>query len=79
MATRSDNGLAPLTGPQAFAWASTSNGDSDSIVCMAGALIGAAHAEPNYWSGNGLNPRFEPQYAQELDDAHYDGLAKLLG
>lgn len=78
MTTRSDDVLAPLTGPQALAWASTSNGDSDSIACMAGALIGAAHSEPDYWSRNGLNPTFEPRYAQELDNAHYDGLAKTL-
>lgn len=78
MATGSEDEPAHLTGPQALAWASTSNGDSDSIACMAGALIGAAHSEPDYWSRNGLNPTFEPRYAQELDNAHYDGLAKTL-
>jgi hypothetical protein len=45
---------------------------------MAGALIGAAHSEPDYWSRSGLNPTFEPRYAQELDNAHYDGLVKTL-
>ena len=57
---------APLTGPEALAWAATSNGDSDSIACIAGAVIGAAYPVPDYWSLSGLTPRFEPRYATEI-------------
>lgn len=57
---------APLTGPEALAWAATSNGDSDSIACIAGAVIGAAYPVPDYWSLTGLTPQFEPRYATEI-------------
>ncbi|EOM75504.1 glycohydrolase [Rhodococcus rhodnii] len=60
---------APLDGPAALAWASTSNGDSDSIACIAGALIGSAHTTPHYWESAGLTPRFEPRYAAALATA----------
>ncbi|MGW5301612.1 ADP-ribosylglycohydrolase family protein [Rhodococcus aetherivorans] len=56
-------------GPQALAWASTSNGDSDSIACIAGALIGAAQTTPDYWRRAGLTPRFEPRYAAAIESA----------
>ena len=75
MATATEGAPAPLTGPHALAWASTSNGDSDSIACMAGALIGAAHESAGYWSENGLTPTFEPRYARELGEARYGHLA----
>ncbi|MGO4203651.1 ADP-ribosylglycohydrolase family protein [Rhodococcus sp. TAF43] len=57
---------APLTGPEALAWAATSNGDSDSIACIAGAVIGAAHTAPDYWHFSGLTPQFEPRYTAEI-------------
>lgn len=55
-----------FTGAEALGWASTSNGDSDSIACIAGALIGAASDDPNYWASAGMTPRFEPRYSREL-------------
>lgn len=63
LATGSD---APFGGAGALGWASTSNGDSDSIACMAGAVIGAAHDSPDYWAGQGVEPVFEPRYAREI-------------
>ncbi|QEX10699.1 glycohydrolase [Rhodococcus erythropolis] len=60
---------APLTGPAALGWAATSNGDSDSIACIGGAVIGAAHIVPDYWKRAGLVPKFEPRYAAELEAA----------
>ncbi|WP_370185204.1 ADP-ribosylglycohydrolase family protein [Rhodococcus wratislaviensis] len=67
LATTSDDaGTAALTGPEALAWASTSNGDSDSIACIAGGLIGSAHPEKDYWAAAGLTPTFEPRYAEEI-------------
>ncbi|MFF2027311.1 ADP-ribosylglycohydrolase family protein [Streptomyces sp. NPDC058171] len=67
LATTSDNdAAAALTGPEALAWASTSNGDSDSIACIAGGLIGSAHPEKDYWAAAGLTPTFEPRYAEEI-------------
>ena len=70
LATTSDiAGTAALTGLEALAWASTSNGDSDSIACIAGGLIGSAHSEKNYWAAAGLTPTFEPRYAEELATA----------
>lgn len=56
----------PMSGYDALGWAATSNGDSDSIACMAGAVIGAAHAEADYWASAGVTPRFEPRYAAEI-------------
>lgn len=53
-------------GPQTLAWAATSNGDSDSIACIAGALIGAAQSAPDYWRSAGLAPRFEPRYTDAI-------------
>ncbi|WP_422631242.1 ADP-ribosylglycohydrolase family protein [Rhodococcus opacus] len=68
LATTSDNDgtAAALTGPDALSWASTSNGDSDSIACIAGGLIGSAHPEKDYWAAAGLTPTFEPRYAEEI-------------
>lgn len=67
-ATTDNDATAPaaLTGPDAVAWASTSNGDSDSIACIAGGLIGSAHPEKDYWAAAGLTPTFEPRYAEEI-------------
>ncbi|MDH6292022.1 ADP-ribosylglycohydrolase family protein [Rhodococcus opacus] len=67
--TTSDDDAAALTGPQALAWAATSNGDSDSIACIAGGLIGSAHPENDYWAAAGMTPEFEPRYAEELATA----------
>ncbi|MBW4818654.1 ADP-ribosylglycohydrolase family protein [Rhodococcus qingshengii] len=69
LATSVDHGPAALTGPEALAWASTSNGDSDSIACIAGGLIGSAHPENGYWAAAGLTPTFEPRYAEEIATA----------
>ncbi|WKN60292.1 ADP-ribosylglycohydrolase family protein [Rhodococcus opacus] len=67
LATSSDDdAAAALTGPEALAWASTSNGDSDSIACIAGGLIGSTHPEHGYWAAAGLAPTFEPRYAEEI-------------
>nr|WP_065493884.1 ADP-ribosylglycohydrolase family protein [Rhodococcus opacus] len=67
--TSDDDAAASLTGPEALAWASTSNGDSDSIACIAGGLIGSAHPQKNYWAAAGLTPEFEPRYTEELATA----------
>lgn len=65
MAT-SDTHTPFLDGREALAWAATSNGDSDSIASIAGAIIGAAHTAPNYWKTVGVTPRFEPRYGKQL-------------
>ncbi|GAB3835105.1 hypothetical protein GCM10028895_55580 [Pontibacter rugosus] len=76
LATTSDNdAAAALTGPEALAWASTSNGDSDSIACIAGGIIGSAHPESDYWAASGLNPTFEPR-AEELAAAARRGTCR---
>ncbi|WP_064444330.1 hypothetical protein [Rhodococcus sp. YH3-3] len=70
LATSADGGDgAPLTGPAALGWAATSNDDSDSIACIAGAVFGSAHVVPNYWKRAGLVPEFEPRYTAELEAA----------
>ncbi|RYF47131.1 MAG: glycohydrolase, partial [Comamonadaceae bacterium] len=69
LATTDDDASAALTGPGALAWASTSNGDSDSIACIAGGLIGSAHPEKDYWTAAGVSPIFEPRYAEEIETA----------
>ncbi|MDI9979397.1 ADP-ribosylglycohydrolase family protein [Rhodococcus sp. IEGM 1307] len=69
LATSDDDAAAALTGPEALAWASTSNGDSDSIACIAGGIIGSAHPESGYWAAAGLAPEFEPRYAEEIATA----------
>lgn len=61
-----DMGTTRIDGPAALGWAATSNGDSDSIASIAGAIIGAAHTEPNYWASVDLSPQFEPRYAREI-------------
>lgn len=66
MATAAPGEQPALTGSQALAWASTSNGDSDSIACIAGALIGAAHTEPTWWQSQNVHPRFEERYERAL-------------
>lgn len=72
LATAPRGETATLTGPEALGWAATSDGDSDSIASIAGALIGAAHPTRNYWSRAGLKPRFEPRYTREIRDAVRD-------
>ncbi|QSE88051.1 ADP-ribosylglycohydrolase family protein (plasmid) [Rhodococcus pseudokoreensis] len=69
LATTDNGHPAPLTGPEALAWAATSNGDSDSIACIAGGLIGSAHPENGYWATAGLSPSFEPRYSEEITAA----------
>ncbi|TQC43202.1 glycohydrolase [Rhodococcus sp. WS4] len=69
LATTDNDAAAALTGPEALAWASTSNGDSDSIACIAGGIIGSAHPEDGYWAAAGLAPKFEPRYAEEIATA----------
>ena len=69
LATTDNDSTAALTGPEALAWASTSNGDSDSIACIAGGLIGSAHPDNDYWAAVGLTPTFEPRYAEEIATA----------
>ncbi|MFN6548735.1 ADP-ribosylglycohydrolase family protein [Mycolicibacterium nivoides] len=66
MATAPGRRRAALNGYEALGWAATSNGDSDSIASIAGAVIGAARPAPRYWAGVGLTPRFEPRYAKAL-------------
>nr|WP_271213889.1 ADP-ribosylglycohydrolase family protein [Rhodococcus wratislaviensis] len=69
LATSDDDDAAALTGLEALAWASTSNGDSDSIACIAGGIIGSAHPENGYWAAAGLAAEFEPRYAEEIATA----------
>lgn len=70
LATNHDKSRNPqLTGPEALSWAATSNGDSDSIACIAGAVIGASETVHEYWKLAGMEPRFEPRYAAEIQSA----------
>ncbi|RFZ63200.1 ADP-ribosyl-[dinitrogen reductase] glycohydrolase [Mycobacterium marinum] len=69
MASAPGRRRAPLDGREALGWAATSNGDSDSIASIAGAVIGAAHTRAGYWATVKLNPRFEPRYAKALGSA----------
>ncbi|MDJ0005526.1 ADP-ribosylglycohydrolase family protein [Rhodococcus fascians] len=58
---------APLTPADGLGWAATSNGDSDSIASMAGALIGATSSEPSFWTlAARLDLKFERRYAKAL-------------
>jgi ADP-ribosylglycohydrolase len=78
MATTPGNTRALLNGSEALAWAATSNGDSDSIASIAGAVIGAAHTGARYWTTSAkLNPRFEARYAKALRRAPTEGRAFL--
>lgn len=54
---------------EALAWAATSNGDSDSIAAIGGALIGAADPTPGLWSRHGLEVRLEDRYAAAVAEA----------
>lgn len=60
---------------EAIAWASTSNGDSDSIATLAGALIGAGSTDPGFWGDHRLGLCLEPRYADEIDHAAHQGPA----
>lgn len=66
---------AALTGAQALGWAATSNGDSDSIACIAGAVIGSAHEDPEFWITAKVLPRFEDRYSQALRRAPAESAA----
>ena len=59
----------------AMAWAATSNGDSDSIAAVAGAVMGASMPAAGAWVSAGLEPRFEARYERELADACAEGPA----
>ena len=59
----------------ALAWAATSNGDSDSIAAIGGALVGAAMPDPDAWARAGLDPRFEDRYEREIAEACVQGPA----
>lgn len=63
---------------EAIAWAATSNGDSDSIATLAGALIGAASSDPGFWGDHQLGLCLEPRYADEIDNAASQGPASTL-
>lgn len=63
---------------EAIAWAATSNGDSDSIATLAGALIGATSHDPGFWGDHQLGMRLEPRYADEIDNAASQGPASTL-
>ncbi|WP_052073967.1 ADP-ribosylglycohydrolase family protein [Rhodococcoides fascians] len=64
---------APLTPADGLGWAATSNGDSDSIASMAGALIGAASTQPKFWPEKAeLTTKFEPRYQRALNRAARD-------
>ena len=69
IATAPDRRRAALNGREALAWGATSNGDSDSIASIAGAVIGAAHTGASYWAGVKMTPRFEARYAKALRHA----------
>ena len=62
----------------AIAWAATSNGDSDSIATLAGALIGASSSDPGFWGDHQLGLCLEPRYADEIDNAALQGPAGTL-
>lgn len=62
----------------AVAWAATSNGDSDSIATLAGALIGAASTDPGFWGDHQLGMCLELRYATEIDNAVQQGPALPL-
>ncbi|MGB3675786.1 MAG: ADP-ribosylglycohydrolase family protein [Candidatus Nanopelagicales bacterium] len=69
MATAPNDEVPPLSPYEALAWAATSNGDSDSIASMVGAVLGATSDAPAYWTQSAVHPTFEPRYAQELATA----------
>lgn len=75
MATPRWTAPALLTGHEALGWASTSNGDSDSIACIAGAVIGAAHDDPEFWIDAHVLPRFEDRYNHALRKAPVESIA----
>lgn len=65
-----DMGTAgPFTPHSAIAWAATSNGDSDSIAAVAGAILGAMSDQEDFWELEGLTPTFEPRYARAIANA----------
>lgn len=73
VADQSTGPNAPLDPAEGLGWAATSNGDSDSIASMAGALIGAASSETRFWARTaGLDLRFEPKYRRALTRAARD-------
>lgn len=58
-----------LTPYKALAWASTSNGDSDSIAAIGGAILGATSETSTFWSRHQVRPVFEARYARAIDAA----------
>jgi ADP-ribosylglycohydrolase len=70
VADQSTGPHAPLDPADGLGWAATSNGDSDSIASMAGALIGAASSSADFWTRTAnLKPKFERRYERALDRA----------
>ena len=66
---------AAIGAAEALGWAATSNGDSDSIACIAGAVIGAAHDDPEFWIDAKMLPRFEDRYNLALRRAPIESIA----
>lgn len=58
-----------LTPSEALGWAATSNGDSDSIAAVAGAIIGATSSNSDFWAAYGVTPSFEARYARAIENA----------
>lgn len=76
VADQSTGPNAPLDPAEGLGWAATSNGDSDSIASMAGALIGAASPHADFWTRTGeLDPTFERRYQRALDRAAREQIA----
>ena len=75
MATPRWTAPAILGGAAALGWAATSNGDSDSIACIAGAVIGAAHDDPEFWIDAAVLPHFEDRYNLALRKAPVESTA----
>jgi ADP-ribosylglycohydrolase len=75
MGTPRCTAAATLTGAQALGWAATSNGDSDSIACIAGAVIGSAHSADDFWITARVLPRFEDRYSRALRIAPVESAA----
>lgn len=69
MATSPGRARPALAARAALGWAATSNGDSDSIASIAGAVIGAAHTSRSFWADADLRPQFEARYEVALRKA----------
>ncbi|MCX5046711.1 ADP-ribosylglycohydrolase family protein [Aldersonia sp. NBC_00410] len=79
MTTSPTGERAPLSPRGGLAWAATSNGDSDSIAAIAGALVGAASVDPHFWRKASVAPRFESRYEAELAACSGNAVVSLFG